>query len=184
MCNTKIKKRTPNMFVLQTLDKFGYDVKNKNGNTNQRLNFFDVILLIIYCSLSTRNLVVSDPSHWLFWVNAIVLARMIVANMIEQKKSVRNFKGKYGDEIPENTTRIHLPRIVFEWTVLFVTLLFYVCFWDLEGQDRVIQLTGFLVLTLSLVESILKVIERLYEATPKPSWRATDVNKEGEEVQR
>lgn len=143
----------------------GYEVKSVHKLQNLTMNIIDVFLIAGYFILSIMNVLQSTPSNLLIFINAIMLARFIVKNIIEQSRIVNSASGVNKKGI----TLVHWTKIIIE---SFCMIFLVICLAEIEvkaiGLADGGQIIAVAVLVVTLLENGWTILERLYDAVPKP----------------
>lgn len=150
--------------IINFFEFCGYDVEDSEEVNNPLLNFIDTLLLIVYILLSFKNIVESESSLILLFINAVTLTRFIVENIIELKKIVNS---KINDG-KKRISLVHWTKIIIECFSMFILTLVFA--WTrITAQDlSVVKFIVSIVIILTFFEDFLKIFERLYQAIPKP----------------
>lgn len=153
--------------MVKILKRCGYYVGDVNGKINWKSNFLDCALFTVYFILSLINSLSSNPSNLVFILNTISISRLILKNYIEQCKVVSKFPVDEG-YMSANITKVHFLKILCEASAL-ILLLIFVCWNKFSGSaSNAVILMVVIVLSVTWVENILCMIERLYDAQPIP----------------
>lgn len=150
------------------LKKCGYYVGDEHGKSNYLLNVVDANLSIAYVVLAFINSRGSAPSILLFCINIILFGRLVIQNLIEQKRVTENIKNTEDKYVATGVTLIHLIKIIIEIVVpiFVIALSIYLKVKD-DGFNYVVLINS-CVLFFTLMENLLCVTERLHKAEVLP----------------
>lgn len=168
--------------IYRFLIKLGYRVNCKTGKCSCVTNGFDFLLLISYIVISGCNLVESEPSYLAWWLNIVIIARIVSKNVIEIQRIKKPYKENQRNDpscIKEIIVVRFLPnRTIFEVAITgFMLLLMLICIIyapqlnlnPKEGLCRILfMIIGIIVLIFSFLEDSLRIIEQLYDAELEP----------------
>jgi len=145
-------------YVIKLLEWLHYDVKDKNGQTNKKLNLFDLLLILIYVVISTYNIIISNPGILMIIVNTVSLFRLIIKTYLEQMTLYKFTEGGF--------MLLHTIKIVV-FCVPIILLVISSFFLIVSGERSIGVSTRYIVFLIILFESLidtLTVIEKLYDA--------------------
>lgn len=144
-------------------ERCGYNVSSKTMQ-NPILNCIDIFFVVGYLVLSSINLRAATPSMLLLGINAVILCRFILKNLIEQVKIAKSADDKNKNRI----SIVHIVKICVG--LIAMVLLTYFFTWSVMTTNNlaIVKPIVFTVLILTFVENIWAIMERMYGAVPKP----------------
>lgn len=152
--------------MVKLLTCCGYTVGNKNGNNNKIISLIDVSLALLYYIVSLVSLNISSISRVSILLNFFIVIRIIIKEVIEYRKSVDDFRNLH--KISKNRKyNIHLysrPYIIKIILGYFIILLMTIVIVSSTDKKYLIYLFSFGVLAVTLIEDIIYMLERLYNA--------------------
>ena len=166
--------------IYELLIKLGYRVNCKTGNRFQLINNIDIIFLIAYIVTSIYNLFISEPSYCVWFLNILIMIRIIIRNVLEMKRIKEPHSEEYDSTNVRKIIIIRfIPyRTIFEAgiTVCMIASMIIGC---IHGRMSAQELTsgsfgiwftfiGVAVLFFSFLEDLLKIMEQLYDAKIEP----------------
>lgn len=164
--------------IYELLIKLGYRVNCKTGNRFRLINNIDIIFLIAYIVTSTYNFIISEPSYCVWWLNILIMIRIIIRNVLETKR-IKEPPSEEHDST--NVRKIIIIRFIPYRTIfeagitvcMFASMIIgriYGTAQELTSGSFGIWFTfiGFAVLLISFLEDLLKIMEQLYDAKIEP----------------
>lgn len=142
----------------------GYRVNSTPKECNPILNIFDAACLVAYIFFSLINLRGSDPSWSLLFVNATIMNRFIVKNIVELNK----VKQSGINDGKKAISLIHVIKIAVEITIMIVLTISFVYFKYKMDNLMSVKFIVCFVLIVTFIEDFIGILERLYNAVPKP----------------
>ena len=122
-------------YVIKWFRKYGYKIGDVTGKTNWAINTFDFALATAYYGFSRYNIIGATPSVIVFFINIINLVRLIVKNLIEQKKITKDVEVTDNNYQSTNITTIHHTKICME-AMSLVILISAFCASRLNGESN------------------------------------------------
>lgn len=156
------------------MDRLGYEIKDETGKNNFKVNMVDFVLFISYFCLSMWNVIAAwmngTYSVSTYILNIIFIWRLCVKNYIEEKVLCQKVVGKEVEKkicMSEVLTKVHKVKIVIYAVVGTFALLVLIGLWfDIVKIGFLAGLSGVAILC-TLVENLLEMAERLFDAQPK-----------------
>lgn len=155
------------LWMVKILKRCGYYVGDTKGKMNKKSNILDCALFTAYFILSLVNSFSTNPSNLVFALNTISISRLILKNYIEQCKIVSKFPVDEG-YVSANITKVHFLKIMCEASAL-LSFLAAVCWNKFSGNaSSAVILVVVFMLSVTWIENLLCMFERLYDAQPMP----------------